>query len=508
MIAAGGFLALMARSVGSKAWRRHQRLYEPPAPAPPQPAAANSTCSFGGAWTDGSAMKPVCEAMAWGCHSAGAQFWLTDDAATGGFRGVAHGPADFVHAGNGPFQAGWSHANATYANGTASCINRGRVQREVKPCEICVTLDADAPGRTRSTSCQLPAPGSYTNSSDWSEHTCESCGSVAADCNSIEWKSGPLSRNATTKTWTREQQIHTVHVVFSTHFDVGCAWNVHTVMDLFFHRYIPQILNVQEGLREMGYSERLPYLMQPWISSLYVDCPPNMVFDASPNSTLICPTKDEVARYEDAIRRGDILLQAVPFNLQPEAMSPGLFEGSMAMVRTMCRKYNMSDDACGTVLSGRDVPGLTRGILPLLKKHGVVGISVGTNGCVEPSFPWADGAIKSMQPFVWRDDASDTEIISIWEKGYGPGEFKGRGSVQTLPSGHALAFQFMSDNAGSVSSVTETLAYYRSLQMSFPGAKVMPSSLDAFYAEALKVKAQLRTVSGEIGDGTNLLSHT
>jgi hypothetical protein len=636
MLAAAVFLPLMAQSAGSKAWRRHhsQQPHGDPAPVPPRPAAANKTCSFGGAWTDGSSLKPVCEAMAWGCHSAGAQFWLTDHSS--GFRGVAHGPADFVHSGNGPFQAGWSHSNATYTD-HAACVNRGPpsctnvgtrdcspppkpgaptvwkllhntrainsppitdwtgvksiaecedkcqsvkgcevwtwvwespewvgqggcwayprtaeatftaaanwssgvarstvneagcnklgccwhqgaelqcVQKEVKPCEICVTLDADAPGRYASTSCCLDWPScpgveyppgdprrtQTPNNSDWSEHTCASCGSVAADCNSIEWKSGPLSRNATTKTWMREQQIHTVHVVFSTHFDVGCGWNVHTVLDMYFHRYIPQILNVQEGLRDMGYTERLPYLMQPWITSLYVDCPPNLVFDASPNTTLICPTEAEVARYEDAIRRGDILFQAVPFNLQAEAMSPGLFEGSIELVRTLCRRYNMSDDACGSVMSGRDVPGLTRGILPLLKKHGVGGISVGTNGCVEPSFPWADGAIKSMQPFVWRDEASATEIISIWEQGYGPGEFRGRGAVQVLPSGHALAFQFMSDNSGSVSSVTEALAYYRSLQMSFPGAKVQPSSLDAFYAEARKVKAQLPTVSGEIGD--------
>ena len=264
---------------------------------------------------------------------------------------------------------------------------------------------------------------------------------------------------------------------------------------------IPQILSVQEGLREMGYEERLPFLMQPWITSLYVDCPPNMVFDASPNATLICPTKEEVARYEAAIRRGDILFQAVPFNLQPEAMSPGLFEGSLEMIRTLCRRYNMSDDKCGTVMSGRDVPGLTRGILPLLKKHGVKGISVGTNGCVEPSFPWADGKIQSGKPFVWRDEASKTEIISIWEQGYGPGEFKQRGDVQVLPSGHALAFQFMSDNAGSVSSVSEALSYYHSLRLSFPGAKVVPSDLDTFYAEAEKVKDQLPvTVTGEIGD--------
>ena len=59
----------------------------------------------------------------------------------------------------------------------------------------------------------------------------------------------------------------------------------------------------------------------------------------------------------------------------------------------------------------------------------------------------------------------------------------------------------MSDNSGSLSSVTEVLAYYSSLRSAFPGAKIIGSSLDAFYAEANKVKDQLPVVvTGEIGD--------
>ena len=328
--------------IGSKEWRRNRRSRLTPRTPAPAPPSSHGACNFSGSWTDGSSQHPVCEATSWGCHQAGAQFWLTD---TGdGFRGVSHGPADFVHAGNGPYQMGWSHANATYTDqaacasrGPPSCANVGGrdcappsgadttwklrpntrvenfpsvrdwtgvpsvaaceakcaathgcelwtwvdtspgwsgrggcwafprsaqlaftteanwtsgiavsnitqadcqqlgccwhaegvgptkdltcVQPEAKACEVCVTLDADAPGRTLSTSCSSPPPGSFTNSSDWSEHTCASCGEVAADCSTIEWASGPLSRNATTKTWTREQQIHTIHLVFSTHFD-------------------------------------------------------------------------------------------------------------------------------------------------------------------------------------------------------------------------------------------------------------------------------------------------
>jgi hypothetical protein len=126
-----------------------------------------------------------------------------------------------------------------------------------------------------------------------------------------------------------------------------------------------------------------------------VDCPPHLRLDASNSTELICPTRAEVRRFEAALRRGDIVFQAAPFNLQPEAMSPGLFEGSLEIVRTLCQRYGLADAACGTVYSGRDVPGLTRGILPLLKKHGVKGISVGTNGCVEPAFPWDSGKVQS-----------------------------------------------------------------------------------------------------------------
>ena len=63
------------------------------------------------------------------------------------------------------------------------------IKPESPTCKLCVTLDADAPGRTKSTHCGAG------NSSDWSERTCASCGVLAGDCDSIEWKTGPLSRN-------------------------------------------------------------------------------------------------------------------------------------------------------------------------------------------------------------------------------------------------------------------------------------------------------------------------
>jgi hypothetical protein len=125
-IALAAALPAGTAGIGSKAHlgrgrsdRRREQAPAPPVRAPP--AAPGRGCNFTGAWTDNSINAPVCDAQAWGCQKTGAQFWLTDTES--GFRGVSHGPADFVHAGNGPYQMGWSHSNATYSD-RAGCADR------------------------------------------------------------------------------------------------------------------------------------------------------------------------------------------------------------------------------------------------------------------------------------------------------------------------------------------------------------------------------------------------
>jgi len=357
---------------------------------------------------------------------------------------------------------GWSHANASISEKSGG---------------ICIRTDAN------------PAT--------------DSCGNVSQTCDKIVWHTGTLSQNASTAVWVRETPVHTVHLIFTTHFDAGCAASIIPVLQEYFSNYIPQVLSLQEGMRSMGYTEEFHFLFQPWLVQLYVDCPPHLKLDVSEFGNpreLICPTAEEVRRFEAALRRGDVVLQASPANLQPEGMDAALFEGGLELSRELCKRYNRSRAECGSVLSGRDVPGLTRAILPLLQKHQVLGITVGTNGCVEPAFPWADGQIQSGSPFLWRDEASGAEIVTMIQQGYGPHLLDRRARTWVLPNGHALALQFMSDNAGTVSSIGEVMGYFDMLRSSFPGAKVIGSSLDAFYQEAVKVKSSLPVVTGEIGD--------
>lgn len=66
------------------------------------------------------------------------------------------------------------------------------------------------------------------------------------------------------------------------------------------------------------------------------------------------------------------------------------------------------------VASQRDEPGITRAAVPLLARKGVTALSVGVD--------WASPAPKLPRAFVWRDEASSTELVVAWHNyGYGGG---------------------------------------------------------------------------------------
>ena len=63
----------------------------------------------------------------------------------------------------------------------------------------------------------------------------------------------------------------------------------------------------------------------------------------------------------------------------------------------------------------RDVPGLTRAALPVITNEdwmrGVKMLSVGVNGgSAPPAVPWN-------QPFLWRDEGTNSQIIAMWHPG-------------------------------------------------------------------------------------------
>jgi hypothetical protein len=89
------------------------------------------------------------------------------------------------------------------------------------------------------------------------------------------------------------------------------------------------------------------------------------------------------------------------------------------------------------VLSQRDVPGMTRGVIPLLLKNNVLGITVGQNGGTPP--------VAVPKIFRWRDPASGQDIIAM-DHPFGYGGIDLVDDV-VVSNGNALAFAFRTDNS-------------------------------------------------------------
>ena len=118
-----------------------------------------------------------------------------------------------------------------------------------------------------------------------------------------------------------------------------------------------------------------------------------------------------------ALRQGDVVLQAFPFNAQPELLSADLFDFAISVAQNISRDIGIPSPL---VLSQRDVPGLSRGVVHRLASHGVIGINVGINDASAPvGVPTVESCLRDgmATPFVWRDNATGSEVIAAFHPG-------------------------------------------------------------------------------------------
>jgi len=110
-----------------------------------------------------------------------------------------------------------------------------------------------------------------------------------------------------------------------------------------------------------------------------------------------------------AIRRGDVTWHAFPSNGEAEMYSEELFQASLSLTFALDDHYG---HARRKTLSLRDVPGLTRAVIPLLHRNNVTGVSVGQNSQCAPA---------NVPPiFRWVDNATNTDVIALFHAfGYG-----------------------------------------------------------------------------------------
>ena len=178
-------------------------------------------------------------------------------------------------------------------------------------------------------------------------------------------------------------------------------------------------------------TESLIFGVHPMLLSLFFSCPadfphlePGDFPSTKPFATMTtpeplrCPNATQLAAVRQAIADGAIVLQgAFPVSAEPEMYSGPVFSAGLELVTELARSMNVSRPR---TLSQRDVPGLTRAVVPLLAKSGVHSISIGANGgSAAPDLPGYTSSREATlsTPFVWKDTASGSSIVAHWHPG-------------------------------------------------------------------------------------------
>jgi hypothetical protein len=254
-----------------------------------------------------------------------------------------------------------------------------------------------------------------------------------------------------------------IHLIFKTHLDVGFTNYASVVVNNYFTKYIPASLRVARQLRESGNPERFIWTTGSWLIYEYLE-------QALPAAR---------AEMERAIALGDITWHALPFTTHTELMDVELFRFGLTLSQTLDRRFGKTTIAAKMT----DVPGHTRGIVPLLAEAGVKFLHIGVNqGSTVPKVP---------PLFRWQDETG-AELVVMYESGYG-NAFSIPGLDDSLAFGHTM------DNLGPQSE-EQILQVYRDKQAVFPGAKVFASTLDRFAEKLEKVRESLPILDAEIGD--------
>ena len=258
-------------------------------------------------------------------------------------------------------------------------------------------------------------------------------------------------------------EVEKVYVSFKTHLDVGFTDWSSIVTDRYVNEFIPKALDLSEQLAAEGSGERYVWTTGSWLIWKYLNT----------------ASQENVQRMEDAIRRGDIVWNAVPYTVESEALNEDIYDTMLLLAKKLDQKYGKKTIAAKMT----DVPGHTKSIIRPMNRAGIEFLHVGVNPASQvPAVP---------EFCLWKDDEGN-ELVLVYQLDYG--------LQAVLPGGKvAIAINFTGDNHGPhcYEEVKET---YAELRAKYPNAKLVPGSFNEIAEEFRAIKDQLPVVTSEIGD--------
>lgn len=257
--------------------------------------------------------------------------------------------------------------------------------------------------------------------------------------------------------------IQHVHVIFKTHLDLGFTDFAGKVRGRFFDEFFPQAIRIARELREGDGSDRFVWTTGSWILYEYLE-----------------HAKGQALRdAEEAIVEGDLVWHGIPFTFHSELCEASLFRYGLSLSRQLDERFGKKTIAAKMT----DVPGHTRGIVPLLAEAGIRFLHIGRNQ--------ASRAPKIPETFRWRH-TDGSEIVVVYHHDYGYTSV-----VEGMDA--AISFEHGRDNhpPQSADAVRAALAARR---RKFPNARVQASRMDTYARKLWAYREHLPVVEGELGD--------
>ena len=250
-----------------------------------------------------------------------------------------------------------------------------------------------------------------------------------------------------------------VIVVSKTHLDLGFTDYAEVIRRKYIDTFIPEAIDLAEKVN----TQDKKYFI--WTTGSWI------IKEA---------LRDEKcrAKLEKALREGNIVPHAMPFTTHTELLDEDSLDFGLSMVDALDEMRGRKTVAAKMT----DVPGHTKGIVPLLHKHGIKLLHIGVNGA---------SALVDVPPcFLWKN--GDSEVVVIYSGAYG-------GAFQTELAEEILYFDHTLDNHGAPSP-EKVMAHFEDIQRQYPGYEITAGTIDDFADVIWEKRAELPVFEGEMGD--------
>src|SRR5262245_35451767 len=169
------------------------------------------------------------------------------------------------------------------------------------------------------------------------------------------------------------RSIKRLHLIFKTHLDLGFTDFARNVEGLYFEQYIPRALRLARELRRAGGTERFMWTTGSWLIYEY----------------LRRGSRSEIKEMEEGIAYGELVWHGLPCTFHSELLDAELFSSGLSLSQVLDKRFDRETIAAKMT----DVPGHTRGIVPLLAAAGIRFLHIGVNAAstapaVPPVFRW------------------------------------------------------------------------------------------------------------------------